>query len=65
MSIAVIPKPKFIIDEKGKKKEVILNLKDYQELLEDLEDLRDVALRVSEPSRPFREYYNERMKKRK
>ncbi|MEW6556573.1 MAG: hypothetical protein AB1349_04370 [Elusimicrobiota bacterium] len=64
MGIAVIPKPKFIVDEKGKRKEVILNLKDYQELLEDLEDLRDVALRQFEPTRSFREYHNERMKKR-
>ena len=63
MGVAVMPKPKFIVDESGKRKSVILNLKDYQELLEDLEDLRDVAFRRFEPSRSFSEYHNERMKK--
>ena len=64
MSTAVMPKPKFIIDEKGRKKEVILDFRDYQELLEDLEDLRDVALRPSAHSRSFREYHNERMRRK-
>jgi len=38
-------KPNFIVDEKGKKKGVLLNLKDYQrlgELIEDLEDTVDL-----------------------
>ncbi|MFQ5598596.1 MAG: hypothetical protein ACE5GK_11155 [Nitrospiria bacterium] len=34
-------KPKFVTDEKGKKTSVILNIKDYNNLLEYLEDLED------------------------
>ena len=33
----------YIVDDKGRKKSVILDLKTYEELLEDLEDLRLVA----------------------
>jgi len=36
---------KYITDEKGKKKEVILAIKDFENLLEDLEDLAIVAER--------------------
>ena len=36
------PKPKFIIDEKGNKVSVILSIKEYNELLEDIHDLKIV-----------------------
>ena len=38
-------KPKYLVDEKGKKKAVVLNLKEYEnimELIEDLEDANDL-----------------------
>lgn len=38
-------KPKYIIDEKGQKKSVVLNIKEYSnivELIEDLEDANDL-----------------------
>jgi len=41
---------KYITDEKGKKKEVILPLKEFENLLEDLEDLAVVAERRDEES---------------
>lgn len=41
-------KPKFIIDEKGEKKSVILSVTEYNELLEDIEDLAKVAERREE-----------------
>ena len=43
----------YVIDEKGKKVSVILPIADYQELLEDLEDLAAVAERRSEPTEKF------------
>jgi hypothetical protein len=39
---------KYITDEKGRKKEVILPIKEYEELIEDLEDLAIVAERREE-----------------
>jgi len=43
-------KEKFITDKKGHKIAVILNFDDYEELLEDLEDLSAIAERKKEPS---------------
>ena len=34
-------KPRFIIDEKGNKKEVVLTIKQYEKLVDKLEDLED------------------------
>ena len=39
---------KYITDEKGRKKEVILPIKNFENLLEDLEDLAIVAERRNE-----------------
>jgi len=38
----------YVIDEKGKKTGVLLSLKDYEKLLEDLHDLAVVAERKTE-----------------
>ena len=40
--------PKFILDEKGKKKSVVLSISKYNELLEDIDDLAKVAERREE-----------------
>lgn len=45
----------FVIDEDGKKQAVILPLKNFLELMEDLEDLAVVAERRDEPTIPFDE----------
>ena len=37
-------KTQFVTDEKGKKVSVILSLKDYKRLLEELDELEDVRL---------------------
>ncbi|MEW6489497.1 MAG: hypothetical protein AB1578_16465 [Thermodesulfobacteriota bacterium] len=42
--------PQYVTDEKGERVGVILPLADYQELLEDLEDLAVVAERRDEPT---------------
>ena len=34
-------KPQYLLDEKGRKKSVLLNIKEYRELLRRLEDLED------------------------
>lgn len=46
-------KPQFITNTEGEKISVILPLADYQELLEDLEDLATIAERKDEVSIPF------------
>jgi len=40
----------FIVDRKGKKTGVILDIMTYENLLEDLEDLRMIAERKDEPT---------------
>jgi len=37
-----MPTPQFITDEKGKKLAVVLPIKDYYKLMEELEDLEDI-----------------------
>jgi PHD/YefM family antitoxin component YafN of YafNO toxin-antitoxin module len=46
-------KKQFIVTEGGRKTAVLLPLKEYFELLEDLEDLAIIAERKDEPSVPF------------
>lgn len=43
-------KKKYIINEKGEKTAVVLDIEEYRNLLEDLEDLRLIAERRNEPS---------------
>jgi hypothetical protein len=49
------PKSEFITDANGKKKAVILDISLYQEILEDLEDLRLLAERKDEATIPLSE----------
>lgn len=44
------PDARYIVDDKGKKKAVILSIERYEELLEDLEDLAVIASRKKEPT---------------
>ena len=46
-------KRRFVVDEKGRKKAVVIPIKEYRELLEDLEDLAIIAQREDEPSEPY------------
>ena len=48
-------KSQFIVDEKGRKKAVVLSLKEYKQLLEDLSDLALMARRRHEPAEPLEE----------
>ena len=48
-------KARYIVDEKGKRTAVVLPLKEYEELLEDLHDLAMVAERRDEPTVSFEE----------
>lgn len=43
-------KPEYITDPDGKRKAVILSIEEYEELLEDLEDLAVLAERREEPT---------------
>lgn len=48
MSNAQTPHPDFVTDQNGKRKAVILSFEDYQDFLEDLDDLAVIAERQSE-----------------
>lgn len=43
-------KERFITNEKGRREAVVLDVRDYEELLEDVEDLQIIAERKKEPS---------------
>jgi PHD/YefM family antitoxin component YafN of YafNO toxin-antitoxin module len=49
----------FITDDKGEKKSVILNISDYQSLMEDLEDLAACAERRNEGTIPHEDFVRE------
>ena len=46
-------KLRFLVDEKGRKKSVVLSLRAYRELLDDLADLALIAERKDEPAEPL------------
>ena len=48
-------KEQYIVDEKGKKTAVILQIGEYEELMEDLHDLAVIAERKDEPTISFNE----------
>lgn len=43
----------YLVDEKGRRTGVVLSVKEYEALLEDLQDLRIIAERKDEPSQPL------------
>lgn len=57
-----LKKEEFIVDAKGKKRAVVLDIKDYEAMLEDIEDLKTLAERRNEPTRPL-EAVEKRLKK--
>lgn len=46
-------KKQYIVDEKGRKTAVVLPIQEYEQLLEDLEDLAIIAERRNEPTEPL------------
>ena len=46
-------KKRYLTDENGRKTAVVLPIKEYEELLEDLEDLAIIAERKDEPTEPL------------
>ncbi len=46
-------KKHFIVTEQGRKTGVLLSLKEYKALLEDMQDLAIIAERKGEPAQPF------------
>ena len=48
-------KMRYVVDEKGRKKSVVLPIKEYEELLEDLADLAVIAERKDAPVEPLHE----------
>ncbi|MEA1884114.1 MAG: hypothetical protein U9N62_06305 [Thermotogota bacterium] len=54
--------PQYITDSKGEKISVILSIDDFQELLEELEDLTAIAERIDDPLIPH-EKVKEELKK--
>lgn len=61
--------PQYITDKKGKKQSVVLSMKEYKRILEELEDLEDIRLydeakTVNEPSIPLSDYIKKRKSKK-
>lgn len=57
--MALSMKTEYIVDEKGRKKKVILEYKDYMKLLdmiEDYEDSREIRKTMKESEIPLSEY---------
>jgi hypothetical protein len=48
--MTTLKKETYVTDSKGKRKAVILDIRHYQEILDDLEDLRLLAERKDEPT---------------
>ena len=46
-------KIRFLVDERGRKRSVVISMKEYQELLEDLSDLALIADRKNESAEPL------------
>lgn len=51
--------PQYITDEKGERKSVVLSVSEFQELIEDIEDLESVAERRDEPTISHKEFVAE------
>lgn len=51
--------PNYVTDSHGRQTAVILPIEEFNELLEDLEDLAAVAERVSEPTIPHEQVVRE------
>ena len=49
----MVTQKQFIVNEDGEKTAIILPIEEYQELLEDIEDLAIIAERRSEPTEPL------------
>jgi hypothetical protein len=61
--------PQFLTDEKGKRTSVVLPLKQFEELLEELEELEDIRIYDAAKLRkeefiPFEDYLKKRQKKK-
>ena len=65
-----IPKPRFIVDDRGEKTAVILELSEYKRLLEEAEELEairayDAAKAAGDEAIPFEQAVTEIERKRK
>ncbi len=63
-------RPQYITDSKGKKISVVLDLKDFEEIMDELEELEDIKLydeakKSNEPSIPIDEAFKTIEAKRK
>jgi PHD/YefM family antitoxin component YafN of YafNO toxin-antitoxin module len=59
MPISKDRRPKYLVDENGEKQGVLLSMEEYEELLEDLEDLAVAAERRGEETVPHEEVVKE------
>ena len=62
--------PKFLTDEHGKKISVVLDIEEYEKMLEELEELEDIraydeAKASNEPAIPLKQALDEIERKRK
>ena len=51
--------PQYIVNEKGEKTSVVLSIKEFEEILEDIQDLAEVAKRKNEKTTSHKDFIKE------
>jgi PHD/YefM family antitoxin component YafN of YafNO toxin-antitoxin module len=70
MKTTVKKEPRYITDKKGKKLSVVISIDEYNQMIEELEELEDIRLydavkAKKEKSIPFEQYLQQRSRKKK
>jgi PHD/YefM family antitoxin component YafN of YafNO toxin-antitoxin module len=70
MKTTVKKEPCYITDKKGKKLSVVISIDEYNQMIEELEELEDIRLydavkAKKEKSIPFEQYLQQRSRKKK
>jgi len=70
MKTVVKKEPQYITDKKGKKSSVVISINEYNQMIEDLEELEDIRLYDAVKARkektiPFEKYLQQRRRKKK
>jgi PHD/YefM family antitoxin component YafN of YafNO toxin-antitoxin module len=70
MKTTVKKEPRYITDKKGKKLSVVISIAEYNQMIEELEELEDIRLYDAvkarkEKSIPFEQYLQQRSRKKK
>jgi PHD/YefM family antitoxin component YafN of YafNO toxin-antitoxin module len=70
MKTAIKKDPQYITDKKGKKLSVVISISQYEQMLEEIEELEDIRIydavkAKKEKTIPFEQYLQQRRRKKK